>query len=181
VVASTVNVPFVSAARDALRLTRYEPPVDKGQAVEAVARVDLTCPKAPVGVPGGVVGGIPGGLARDRWRRRHLRPHLHPAFVGQASTRIRVDSNGGSGESDQEGQPGYPELAKQSHVSGNRTPGGDHRKDGTVVQLRATGGPPLLVQPALDAVKQWTYKPTLLNGEPVEVETAIDVNFTLAQ
>jgi protein TonB len=40
-------------------------------------------------------------------------------------------------------------------------------------------GPPLLIQAALDAVKQWVYKPTLLNGNPVEIETTIDINFTL--
>jgi len=53
-------------------------------------------------------------------------------------------------------------------------------KDGTVQNLTVVKGHPLLVQAALDAVKQWRYKPTLLNGEPVEVQTTIDVNFTLS-
>jgi protein TonB len=54
-------------------------------------------------------------------------------------------------------------------------------KDGTIQNLEVIDGHPLLVQSALDAVRQWVYKPTLLNGQPVEVVTQIDVNFTLAQ
>ena len=51
--------------------------------------------------------------------------------------------------------------------------------DGTVQQLDVLSGPEELVQAATDAVKQWVYKPSLLNGNPVQVETTIDVNFTL--
>ena len=54
-------------------------------------------------------------------------------------------------------------------------------KDGTIQNLQVASGHPLLVPSALEAVKQWVYKPTLLNGEPVEVITQIDVNFTLSQ
>jgi protein TonB len=53
-------------------------------------------------------------------------------------------------------------------------------KDGTIQNLTLVSGHPLLVQSAQDAVKQWVYQPTLLNGEPVEVVTEIDVNFTLS-
>ncbi len=52
-------------------------------------------------------------------------------------------------------------------------------KDGTVQDVKALSGHPLLVKAALDAVRNWVYEPTLLNGEPVEVKTTIDVNFTL--
>jgi protein TonB len=54
-------------------------------------------------------------------------------------------------------------------------------KDGTVQQLEVMSGHPLLVQAALDAVRQWRYQPTLLNGEPVEVDTTVDVIFSLNQ
>ena len=54
-------------------------------------------------------------------------------------------------------------------------------KDGTIQNLQLVSGHPLLVAAAQEAVKQWQYKPTLLNGEPVEVVTQIDVNFTLSQ
>jgi periplasmic protein TonB len=54
-------------------------------------------------------------------------------------------------------------------------------KDGTIQNLQLVSGHPMLVAAATEAVKQWVYKPTLLNGEPVEVITQIDVNFTLSQ
>ena len=54
-------------------------------------------------------------------------------------------------------------------------------KEGAVQSVNVISGHPLLVAAALDAVKQWVYKPTLLNGNPVEVQTVIDVNFTLLQ
>ena len=53
-------------------------------------------------------------------------------------------------------------------------------RDGTIQELQVISGHPLLVQSALDAVRQWRYQPTLLNGEPVEVVTTIDVVFTLS-
>jgi protein TonB len=53
-------------------------------------------------------------------------------------------------------------------------------KDGSIQNLRVASGHPMLVQAALDAVKQWHYKPYLLNGEPQEVETQITVNFALS-
>jgi protein TonB len=54
-------------------------------------------------------------------------------------------------------------------------------KDGTVENLSVISGDPLLAASALEAVDRWVYRPTLTNGEPVEVETEIDVNYTLAQ
>jgi len=54
-------------------------------------------------------------------------------------------------------------------------------RDGTIQRLEVISGHPLLVPAALEAVKQWVYQPTTLNGEPVEVQTTIDVNFTLSQ
>ena len=52
-------------------------------------------------------------------------------------------------------------------------------RDGTIQNLRVISGPPMLINSAMDAVKQWRYRPYLLNNEPVEVETQITVNFTL--
>jgi protein TonB len=54
-------------------------------------------------------------------------------------------------------------------------------KDGTVQDIQAVSGEPLLVEAAIDVVRQWVYKPTWLNGNPVEVSTVVDVNFTLSQ
>jgi protein TonB len=75
----------------------------------------------------------------------------------------------------------YPPLARQTRISGTVRLHAIIAKDGTVQQLEVLSGHPLLVQAALDAVRQWRYQPTLLNGEPVEVDTTVDVIFSLNQ
>ena len=77
--------------------------------------------------------------------------------------------------------PQYPPLAKQARVSGTVQLTGVIAKDGTIEQLQVVSGNPLLVPAALAAVKQWLYRPTFLNGQPVEVIAPIDVIFTLSQ
>jgi protein TonB len=76
--------------------------------------------------------------------------------------------------------PNYPPLARQARISGTVRFSAMISKSGTIENLTLISGHPLLVQAAEEAVRQWQYKPTLLNGEPVEVATTIDVNFTLA-
>jgi periplasmic protein TonB len=78
-------------------------------------------------------------------------------------------------------KPIYPQPAKQVRVQGVVKLHALISRDGTIENLKVVSGHPLLVPSALEAVKQWAYQPTLLNGEPVEVETDIDVNFTLSQ
>jgi len=78
-------------------------------------------------------------------------------------------------------RPEYPPLAKQARIQGTVRLEAVIGKDGTVRNLTVVSGHPLLVPPSLEAVRQWVYEPTLLNGEPVEVITMIDVNFTLAE
>jgi protein TonB len=77
--------------------------------------------------------------------------------------------------------PVYPDSAKSLGVEGVVHLAVIIAKDGTVQEVHVLGGHPLLVQSAMDAVRQWVYRPTLLNGQPVQVETTVDVNFTLAQ
>ena len=76
--------------------------------------------------------------------------------------------------------PVYPPLARQTRVSGTVKLHAVVSKDGAVQQLEVLSGHPLLVPSALDAVRQWKYRPTLLNGEPVEVDTTIDVIYSLS-
>ncbi len=76
--------------------------------------------------------------------------------------------------------PVYPPIAKQARVSGTVHLEGIVAKDGTIRNLHVLSGHPLLVPAALEAVRQWVYSPTLLNGAPVEVDAPIDVNFILA-
>jgi len=76
-------------------------------------------------------------------------------------------------------RPVYPELAIKARIQGIVKLHALISKEGVVQDLRVVSGHPLLVPAALEAVRQWVYRPTLLNGEAVGVETDIDVNFTL--
>jgi protein TonB len=75
--------------------------------------------------------------------------------------------------------PQYPAIARTAHVSGTVELHAIIAKDGSIEELSYVAGPPLLLKASMDAVRQWRYRPTLLNGEPVEVETTIDVVFNL--
>jgi TonB family protein len=77
--------------------------------------------------------------------------------------------------------PAYPPLARAAHVQGTVRFDATIGKDGRVENLQLISGPPLLVQAGMDAVRQWVYKPVLLNGQPVPVVTTIDINFTLTE
>lgn len=78
-------------------------------------------------------------------------------------------------------QPKYPEAAKKAKIQGAVVLNVEIGKDGTVENLKVVSGPKELRQSALDAVRRWTYKPFLLNGNPVEVETTISVVYTLTE
>lgn len=77
--------------------------------------------------------------------------------------------------------PAYPPLAKQARIQGTVLLNATIGTDGAIQNLQVISGHPLLVPAALEAVKQWVYKPTLQNGKPVEVVTRITVNFTLSE
>jgi protein TonB len=77
--------------------------------------------------------------------------------------------------------PAYPPTARQLRISGTVHLLGIIAKDGTIQRLQVLSGNPWLRQAALDAVSQWIYRPTILNGQPVEVEAPIDVIFTLSR
>lgn len=77
--------------------------------------------------------------------------------------------------------PKYPPEAKAKGIEGTVRLEAIINKDGSVKDIKVLSGPEELVPPSLEAVKQWVYEPTLLNGEPVEVITDIDVNYTLSK
>lgn len=76
-------------------------------------------------------------------------------------------------------QPTYPPLARNAHVQGSVVLFAMISTAGVIENLRVVRGHPLLVGAAIDAVRQWRYRPYILNGEPIEVETEITVNFVL--
>jgi len=75
--------------------------------------------------------------------------------------------------------PTYPPIARAARISGVVRLIGTIGKDGSIQNLEIVSGHPMLARAALEAVRQWVYKPTLLNGVPVEVIAPIEVNFTL--
>jgi protein TonB len=77
-------------------------------------------------------------------------------------------------------QPQYPTLARQARVQGIVLLRAVISKEGKIENVQVIGGHPLLVKAAMDAVRQWRYRPYYLNSEPVEVETQVTVNFTLS-
>jgi TonB family protein len=102
-------------------------------------------------------------------------------FSGVVPQRVRIAGNVQKAKLLQHGEPVYPPLAMQARISGVVRLHAVIGKDGTVQNLTVSSGHPLLVPSALEAVKQWVYAPTLLNGQAVEVVTQIEVEFTLSQ
>jgi TonB family protein len=107
-------------------------------------------------------------------------PMVTPAPSGNAQ-RIRVGGNVQAAMAVYAPKPVYPSEAKLARIQGVVRFDMIIGKDGTVQDLKVASGHPLLVGAAMDVVRLWVYKPTLLNGEPVEVATVVDVNFTLSQ
>ena len=129
----------------------------------------------PGGAPGGVIGGIIGGIPSA------APPPAVKEVKSATPQRVRVGGNVQAANLIKKVTPTYPPLAKQARISGQVRFTAIIGKDGTIQNLQLVSGHPLLVAAAQEAVKQWIYKPTLLNNEPVEVITQIDVNFTLSQ
>jgi TonB family protein len=111
-------------------------------------------------------------------------PIFVPTFPGASATppaRIRVGGNVQQTKLVSQPPAVYPLEAKQARIQGVVKLNATIAKDGTMQHLEVISGHPLLIPAALEAVKQWVYEPTLLNKQPVEVQTEIDVNFTLSQ
>ena len=135
------------------------------------------------GVPGGVPGGTPGGvLGGIIGSVPSAAPPPPPKEVVKVIPKsIRVGGNVQAAKLVRQPKPAYPPLAKQARIQGTVRFNAVIGKDGTIQNLTLVSGHPLLIPSAQDAVRQWVYQPTTLNGEPVEVVTTIDVNFTLSQ
>jgi protein TonB len=141
-------------------------------------------PQAIAGVPGGVVGGVAGGqlggvmggILGDMGRAMPSPPppkpisHHGPYRVGGRVQQPRII---------QEVQPVYPILAKAVRVQGVVAIDSVIDANGNVTEMKLVSGNPLLVTAAFDAVRQWKYQPTLLNGTPVAVEMEVTVHFSL--
>ena len=140
-------------------------------------------PQAAAGVVGGVPGGVPGGSAGGVLGGiiGSNAPPPPPPPKAATPKRIRVGGQVESAKLIFKPQPEYPPLAKMARIQGTVRLEAIISKDGTIQDLKVIQGHPLLVKAALEAVQRWRYQPTLLNGDPVEVVTEIDVNYTLAE
>jgi len=127
------------------------------------------------GVPGGVAGGQVGGVLGGVLSRT---PAAVPAKPNVQ--RVRVSQGVTQGLLTKKVQPQYPPLARQARIQGSVVLRALISKTGQIENLQVVSGHPMLTSSAIQAVKQWEYKPYILNGQPVEVETSITVNFTLA-
>jgi protein TonB len=116
------------------------------------------------GVPGGVVGGVVGGL-----------PDTPPPMQA-----VRVGGQIKEPKKLKDVRPGYPDIARQARVQGVVILECTISPQGKVTDVKVLRGIPLLDQAAIDAVKQWVYTPTLLNGVPVPVIMTVTVNFKLS-
>jgi TonB family protein len=158
------------AAIQAVKQWEYKPYLLNGQPVEVETRVVVKFKTEPPystegRLSGGVIGGIIGSAA----------PPPDPALPRPQ----RVSSEVMEGNLLKRVEPEYPAFARKAQIHGEVRLQAVVSKTGVIKNLRAISGHPILIQAALDAVKQWQYKPFLLNGEPAEAEGVVIVAFRL--
>ena len=128
----------------------------------------------PGGIPGGQLGGVIGGIVSSTSTLSAV-----PKFTPVAPQRVRISQGVTRGMLIHQEQPPYPRLAKTARVQGSVVLSAIIDTNGLIQNLQLVSGHPMLVPAALAAVRQWRYKPYLLNGQPVEVDTTITVEFVL--
>jgi periplasmic protein TonB len=126
------------------------------------------------GVPGGAMGGVIGGIVSG------AASSVPKVTAAKPAGPARVSGGVMAGQKIAGPNPQYPAIAKQARIQGTVVLAATISKTGSIENLHVVSGPPMLVNAALEAVKQWRYKPYLLSGEPTEVETTINVNFSLS-
>ena len=166
------------AAIEAVKQWRYKPYLLNGEPVEVETNVTVNFTLSDKLPAEGVVGDNPGGIPPGKKIAIIPTPEGPPTAV--LPGRVRVSSGVMQGLSVHKVPPHYPADARQQRIQGVVLLQAIIDKDGNISNLQLISGHPLLAPAAIDAVKQWKYRPYLLNGTPVEVETQIQVNFTLA-
>jgi protein TonB len=137
---------------------------------------DEAPPPATSGVIGGVVGGVPGGTAGGVIGGL-VTSTAPPPQVARPIGPKKVSSGVMEGNLLKRIDPPYPSMARIAHIQGDVVLQATISKQGTIENLRGVSGHPILIQAAMDAVRQWRYRPYELNNEPVEVETTVTVRF----
>jgi protein TonB len=122
----------------------------------------------PGGTPGGQLGGVIGGVLNSTG-----------TAMPKMEQKLRVSQGVSEGLLVKKVMPEYPAMAKQARIQGAVVLQAEISKDGQITNVQVLQGPPMLAAAAVDAVKQWRYRPYNLNGQPVPIETTITVNFRL--
>jgi periplasmic protein TonB len=134
----------------------------------------------------GVVGGVPGGIAGGQLNGviggiigSSANVAAAPTLPKPAPTpqRVRLSQGVVQGLLINRIEPTYPPVARDAHIQGAVVLTAIIGKDGSILRLQVISGNPLLAPAAIGAVKQWRYKPYVLNGQPIEVETTVTVTF----
>jgi periplasmic protein TonB len=131
----------------------------------------------PGGIPGGQLGGVIGGIVSQTSSLAAVPKLAIPA----PPKRVRVSQGVTKGLLIQKIEPKYPPLALAARIWGQVVLKAIISKDGETKELQLVSGHPMLVPAAIEAVTQWRYRPYLLNGEPIEVETTVTVTFQISQ
>lgn len=185
--------PAASSATAARVIRRVESDVANGrlrmpskipQSIQMIredeAPPDLSGGGVPGGVPGGIPGGQVGGVIGGILSSRSTASAIPKLAVPPAPKRIRISQGVTEGRLILRIKPPYPPLARAARVQGRVVLSAIISKTGEIENLALVSGHPMLVPAAIKAVQEWRYRPFLLNGEPVEVETTINVDFELS-
>ena len=171
--------PRVAAHRVSLEELEKEPTVIPQTIAKIKDQPNPPSDYAPVGNMLGVPGGQPDGVLNSVMCMARTPPPPKPK--PQRVKRIQVGGVVQEARLIYAPKPDYPQLARMARIQGTVRMEALIAQDGTIKALKVISGHPLLVKAALEAVQRWRYRPTLLNGQPVEVKTEIDVNFALEQ
>jgi len=147
---------------------------EEDDAPPAVATTGGVVGGVPGGIPGGQLGGVIGGIISSSSSLAAV-PTL-PKLVPTVQ-RVRISAGVTNGRLIYRVEPTYPPVAQEAHIQGAVVLAALIDRGGNVQSLQLVSGHPLLVRAAIDAVKQWRYQPLLVNGQPIEVETTVTVNF----
>jgi periplasmic protein TonB len=155
--------------------------IEDAPALEQVAGMIGGVPGGlPAGIPGGVAGGMPGvTIAPPPPAPPPVAVAMAPSPPAMTPKRITVGGEVESAMLLEQPAPVYPLMAKQARIRGSVVLKAIIGVDGKVKDLVAVSGHPFLVQAAVEAVRKWIYRPTVLDGVPVEVDTTIEVRFGL--
>ena len=166
---------------DMLNTGQLRTPTKIPQKVQMIREEEAPPPMTTTsGVVGGVPGGIPGGqLGGVIGSVISASNAAVPKFVPVTPQRVRISQGVTKGLLVKRIEPAYPTLARSARVQGEVVLSAVIDTNGQITNLQLVSGHPMLVPAALSAVREWRYKPYLLNGQPVEVETTITVIFSL--